>query len=72
MIDNPFVSVSSRELEIIHLIAGEQTSQEIAQQLHISIHTVESHRRRIFEKMKVRNAAGVVRKSFEVGILAVG
>jgi len=62
-------SISHREKEILHLVAHEQTTNEIATQLYISYHTVISHRKRLMEKLDVKNTAGLVRRAFELGIL---
>ncbi|HVB03328.1 MAG TPA: response regulator transcription factor [Chitinophagaceae bacterium] len=51
---------SSREKEIILLICRQFTAKQIAGKLFLSSRTVEGHRTRILEKMKVRNTAGVV------------
>ncbi|MEE9374165.1 MAG: helix-turn-helix transcriptional regulator [Saprospiraceae bacterium] len=63
------IKISKREKEILRLIAYEYTAKEIASKLFISIHTVDSHRRNLLEKMKVKNTAGIVRKGFECGYL---
>lgn len=64
-------TLSKREIEILYLIAHEYTSTEIAGKLYISRNTVNSHRKMIFAKLDVRNSAGLIRKSFELGILTV-
>lgn len=61
--------ISNREREILQLIAFENSSKEIAQQLFISEHTVITHRKNLLHKMEVKNTAGLVRKGFEYGIL---
>ena len=53
--------VSRREKEVLTLIVKEFTTQEIAEELHISLKTVESHRRSLLTKLNVRNTAGLVR-----------
>lgn len=58
---DPFMSLSPREKEILQLIAEEYTSGEIANLLTISEKTVEKHRSSLMEKLKVRNLAGLVR-----------
>jgi len=63
--------ISKRELEVLHLIAYESTSQEIASKLYISNHTVISHRKHLMEKFRVKNTAGLVRRGFELGLLSV-
>jgi DNA-binding NarL/FixJ family response regulator len=58
---DPFSILSPREKEIVQLIAEEHTSVEIGKILFISDKTVEKHRSRIMDKLKVRNLAGLVR-----------
>lgn len=61
--------ISNREKQILHLIAFENSSKEIAQLLFISVHTVVTHRKNLLNKMAAKNTAGLVRKAFEYGIL---
>ena len=65
------MEISIREKEVLHLIAYEHTSTQIAEKLYISIDTVKTHRKHLFDKMGVRNIAGLIRKGFEYGILQV-
>ena len=65
------ILLSDREKEILMLIAEEHTTQEIAQKLHLSFKTVEGHRRNLFNKLNVRNAAGLVRVALENNLLNV-
>jgi len=60
-----------REKEILVLIANEYTSKEIARDLFLSPHTVDSHRKNIMKKYKLKNTAGLVRLAFETGICKV-
>jgi DNA-binding NarL/FixJ family response regulator len=53
--------LSKREREILMLIAREENNQSIAEQLHISIHTVNTHRKNLLFKLGVKNTAGLVR-----------
>ena len=59
------VELSERELEVLKLIAKEFTTKEIAEQLFISHHTVESHRKNLLFKLDVRGVAGLVRYAIE-------
>jgi DNA-binding NarL/FixJ family response regulator len=52
--------LTKREKEIIKLIAKEKTNFQIAQELFISEHTVESHRKNIFRKTKVKSIVGLI------------
>ncbi len=59
--------LSDREVEIITYIIKEFTTAEIAEQLNISVATVENHRKNIFQKLNVKNAAGMVREVNNLG-----
>ncbi|MDG2451081.1 MAG: helix-turn-helix transcriptional regulator [Saprospiraceae bacterium] len=63
-------NISSREQEVLKLVAYEYTSDMIAQELFISPHTVMSHRKNLLEKLDVKNVAGMVRRGFELGLLS--
>lgn len=52
--------ITPREKEILGLIMKEYSNQEVADQLCISIRTVEAHKRNIIEKTGCRNTAGLV------------
>jgi DNA-binding NarL/FixJ family response regulator len=67
--DNSVDSLSDREKEILKLIALEYTSSEIAERLYISFYTVETHRRNMIHKLKVRGSAGLVKVAMESGLL---
>ena len=54
-------SVTTREKEILSLIAFEHTAKEIASELYIGIETVKSHRKNIKIKLGVKNTAGMIR-----------
>jgi two-component system nitrate/nitrite response regulator NarL len=60
---------SKRELEILTLLSTELTSQEIADKLFISFHTVESHRKNMLMKAGVKNTAGLIRYAINSGLI---
>ena len=60
-------NISPREHEVLHLIAHENNTKEIAQELYISEHTVVTHRKNLLSKMDVKNTAGLVRKALKWG-----
>lgn len=64
-------SPTKREREILHLIAYEHTTKEIAQQLFISYETVQTHRKNLLMKFEAKNTAGLVRRAFERRLLTV-
>ncbi len=65
------MKISKREQQVLHLIANEYTTSEIARQLYVSRETIKSHRRKLLSKMGARNVAGLVRKAFELQILGI-
>lgn len=64
-----FPKISRREKEVLKLIVEEFTTQEIADNLFISLKTVESHRSSLLAKMNARNSAGLVRVAIENNLL---
>lgn len=52
--------VSEREIEVIKMIALGLSNKQIADKLCLSLHTVNTHRKNILQKIKVNNTAGVV------------
>jgi len=60
-----FPKLTDREVEILNLICREFSSQEIADKLFISFHTVESHRANLMQKAGAKNTAGLVRWAVE-------
>lgn len=67
--NNLRILISDREREILHLIAHEYTSTQIATKLHLSPYTIHSHRKNLMSKLRVSNCAGLVRRGFEMGVL---
>ncbi len=61
--------ISTREQEVLQLIAYEYRTEDIADKLYITANTVQTHRRNLLYKLDVRNTAGLVRRGFELGYL---
>lgn len=59
------VSLTSREIEIVKLIAAEKSNQEIANALFISERTVETHRKNIFRKTQTKGVIGLLKLAME-------
>lgn len=49
------------ELKVARLVSEAKTSNEIAQELSLSVRTIESHRAHIYHKLKLKNAADLTR-----------
>lgn len=61
--------LTPREREILRLIAQGYTNQQIAEQLHLSLNTVKTHRRHIYEKLNLHNRAALVEYALRRGLL---
>lgn len=61
--------LSERELEVVRLLAVGHTSEEIANKLHISVHTVNNHRKNMLGKTQVKNTAALLRVVMVSGIV---
>ncbi len=60
-IENIINDLTPREIEVLKLIVNEFSNQEIAENLFISIRTVDAHRRNLLSKIGVKNTAGLVK-----------
>lgn len=63
--------LTNREREILPLIAMGLSSNEIAYRLHISSHTVDTHRRHIMHRLDIHNLAGLIRFSIRNGLISL-
>jgi DNA-binding NarL/FixJ family response regulator len=68
-VSNPIDLLTSREREVLQLIAEGKTNKEIATILTLSVYTVESHRGRIMEKLNLHSGADVVRFAIRSGLI---
>ena len=62
------IGLSKREIEVIRLSAEGLTAAQIAERLFLSVHTVNTHRQRIYSKMDVKNVSDMLRTAYELGI----
>ncbi len=65
----PVESLTSRELEVLRLIAKGYTNREIAEVLVLSVRTVETHRANLMSKLHLGNRAELVQYAKEQGLL---
>jgi two-component system, NarL family, response regulator NreC len=64
-------ALSERELDVLRLIALGHTNAEVAEQLYLSVRTVEAHRARIQQKLQLSTRAELVRYALERGLVDV-
>ena len=61
--------LTSREMEVLQLIAEGKANKETAAELGISIKTVEKHREKVMSKLDVHDTAGLTRYAISAGII---
>jgi DNA-binding NarL/FixJ family response regulator len=61
--------LSSREMEVLQLIAEGKANKETAAELGISIKTVEKHREKVMSKLNIHDTAGLTRYAISAGII---
>jgi DNA-binding NarL/FixJ family response regulator len=60
--------LSSRERQVLQLIAEGQGTKQVAETLGVSVKTVQSHRSRLMQKLNIRETAGLVRYAIRQGM----
>jgi two-component system response regulator NreC len=68
-VTDPLDLLSSREREVLQLIAEGKTNKEIATGLNLSVYTVEAHRGRIMEKLNLHSVGELVRFAVRKGLV---
>lgn len=64
--ENGVKSISSREKEVLKLVAEGHSSKQIAEMLFISSHTAISHRKHLIEKFQVKNTAQLIKQASKI------
>jgi len=68
-VTDPIDMLSSREREVLQMIAEGKTNKEIATVLNLSVYTVDAHRGRIMEKLNVHSVTDLVRFAVRCGLV---
>ena len=63
------VHITMRELEVLVLLSKGHTTKEIAKQLFVSTHTIESHKKNMIHKLDSRNTIDLVVKAIRLNII---
>ena len=68
----PVISaLSAREREVLQLLAEGHSTKEVAIRLHVSVKTVETHRRHIMERLNVRSVAELTKLAVREGLTSL-
>lgn len=68
-VTDPIDLLTSREREVLQLIAEGKTNKDIAASLNLSVYTVEAHRGRIMEKLNLHSSGELVRFAVRKGLV---
>jgi len=66
--DGGDAELSSREREVLNLIAGGSTNRQIATALHLSPHTIKGHTSSLYRKLDAKNRAEAVQRAQRLGL----
>jgi two-component system, NarL family, nitrate/nitrite response regulator NarL len=67
----PFSDLTTREREVLVLIAEGQSNKEIANSLGIGVRTIETHRERIMRRLNVHSVAGLTKFAIVNGLITL-
>jgi len=67
--DDPYNRLTSREREVLQLVAEGKTSRKIAEVLNIAVKTVDTHRSRLMHKLNIHDQSALVKYAFKRGII---
>jgi two-component system, NarL family, response regulator NreC len=68
-VTDPLDLLTSREREVLQMIAEGKTNKEIATSLNLSVYTVEAHRGRVMEKLNLHSTGELVRFALRNGLI---
>lgn len=68
-VTDPIDLLTSREREVLQMLAEGKTNKEIASDLNLSVHTVDAHRGRIMEKLNLHSISELVRFAIRNGLI---
>ena len=65
-------NLSSRQRQVLQLIAEGKTTKQVALELGISVKTVEAHRAQLMDRLNIHDVAGLVRYAIRMGLVNMG
>lgn len=68
---DPFAQLTSRERDVLVLIAEGQSNKEIANKLGIGVRTIETHRERIMRRLDIHSVAGLTKFAIANGMISI-
>lgn len=59
-VDDPYERLTDRERQVLRLLAQGRSNKEVASLLNVSVHTIDTHRAHLMQKLSLRNTAEIV------------
>lgn len=69
---DPYEMLTTRERQVLQLVAESKTNRRIAEELHLSVKTVDTHRMRLMRKLGIHDQTTLVKFAVSRGIVRVG
>jgi two-component system response regulator NreC len=69
LVPEPFEPLTSREIEVLRLLARGYTNNQVAETLHLSVRTVEYHRSNVIAKLNLHSRSELIRYAEEKGLI---
>ena len=69
--DDPYQSLTTRERQVLHLIAEGKTNREVARSLDLAVKTVDTHRTRLMKKLDIHDQTSLVKYALRKGIVSL-
>jgi len=66
-----FSLLSPREREVLQLMSEGKSTNQIADSLHVSVKTIETHRQQVMHKLNIHNVAGLTKYAIREGLTSV-
>ena len=68
-VEDSYDLLTTREREVLQLLAEGRSNKEVAVFLHLSLHTVETHRGRIMQKLNLHSGAEMILYAIRKGVI---
>lgn len=69
--DSPLATLTSREREVLQLVAEGRSTKQVALELHVSTKTIEANRRQIMEKLELHSVAELTKYAIREGLTSL-
>jgi DNA-binding NarL/FixJ family response regulator len=69
--DDPYEQLTTRERQVLQLIAEGRTNREVAESLELSVKTVDTHRTRMMRKLNIHDQTSLIKYALRKGIISL-